>query len=393
MTGGGSGGHITPTLAVAAELKKQQPSVKLVYIGQTGDGLNDVPAAHSAIDQVYTIRAGKFRRYHGEGWRQWLDLKTWFFNLRDAIYVLIGLVQSFWLLHRLRPDVIFIKGGYVGVPVGLTAALLGIPYITHDSDALPGLANRVIARWAKLHAVGQPKEVYAYPAAKTVTVGVPVQADYQPVTAALMQQYRQELGLSAYQQIICVAGGGLGAQRLNQVLATIAPRLLSDFPELAIIHQVGRKHEHTAASDYAAGLTPADRERVIIKGFVTDMYRLSGAADLIVSRAGATNMAEFAIQAKPCIIVPNPALTGGHQLKNAKVLADQGSIEVLSEADMMAKPDRLYELIADLLKQPQKRQQLAEKLAQLAHPDAAKRLAKLILEQVTNEVDSGETNQ
>lgn len=393
MTGGGSGGHITPILAVATELKQLQPNVQLIYIGQTGDSLSDVPAAHAAIDKVYTIRAGKFRRYHGEGWRQWLDLKTWFLNLRDAVYVLIGLVQSFWLLHRLKPNLIFIKGGFVGVPVGLTAALLGVPYITHDSDALPGLANRVIARWAQLHAVGQPKEVYSYPAAKTVTVGVPVQVDYQLVTPNLLKQYRQELGLTAYQQIICVAGGGLGAQRLNQALVTIAPQLLAEFPELAIIHQVGRKHERQAASDYAAVLSPSDRERVLIKGFVNDMYRLSGAADVIVSRAGATNMAEFAIQAKPCIIVPNPVLTGGHQLKNAEVLAKQNAIEVLSETDLVAQPSRLYELITALLRKPQRQQELADNLTKLAHPDAAKQLAELILDQAKTETASGSPNR
>jgi UDP-N-acetylglucosamine--N-acetylmuramyl-(pentapeptide) pyrophosphoryl-undecaprenol N-acetylglucosamine transferase len=173
VTGAGSGGHITPVLAVAHELKKLSPESTLMYIGQRGDALGDVPAEDKNIDQSYTVRAGKFRRYHGEGIKQVFDVVTLYKNLRDVIFVLIGLWQSFWLLGRLHPDVIFIKGGFVGVPVGLMAALRGIPYVTHDSDAVPGLANRIIARWARLHAVGLPKEVYAYPPAKTVTVGVP----------------------------------------------------------------------------------------------------------------------------------------------------------------------------------------------------------------------------
>lgn len=190
LTGGGSGGHITPLLAVAAELKRKDSGCKLVYIGQRGDGLGDIPAANPHIDEVYNVRAGKFRRYHGEGLRQLLDLPTMFKNIRDAFYVVAGIWQSRKLLKRLQPSVVFVKGGFVGVPVGLAAAQLKIPYVTHDSDAIPGLANRIIARWAAIHAVALPAEVYAYPPAKTVTTGIPLQADFSPVTDSLRSQYR-----------------------------------------------------------------------------------------------------------------------------------------------------------------------------------------------------------
>lgn len=380
MTGGGSGGHITPILAIATELKRLQPNLNLVYIGQKGDGLSDIPSGHSSIDKVYEIRAGKLRRYHGEGLRQLLDVKTLAFNIRDLFFVLIGLCQSFWLLRRLKPELVFIKGGFVGVPIGLNAALLHIPYVTHDSDALPGLANRIIARWASLHAVGQPKEIYSYPADKTITVGVPVQAEFKPVTADLVKKYRRELGLEKYQQVICVAGGGLGAHRVNQALLAIAPSLLTEFPDLALVHQAGRKHEKELAEDYQKVLTPEQAKRVIVKGFVTDMYRLSGAADLVISRAGATNMAEFAIQAKPCIIIPNPALTGGHQSKNAKVLADKDAIDLLTEAQLMKDPTSLLDMISGVLKDNSHRQILSKNISGLAHPDSAKQLAEILLD-------------
>jgi UDP-N-acetylglucosamine--N-acetylmuramyl-(pentapeptide) pyrophosphoryl-undecaprenol N-acetylglucosamine transferase len=156
VTGGGSGGHITPILAVAAELKQLDKSIRIVYIGQTGDKLADIPAADPHIDEVFTVRAGKFRRYHGEGWRQLLDIDTQLKNVRDAILVLIGLWQSFWLVRRLQPQVIFSRGGFVSVPVSLGGWLNHVPYITHDSDSMPSLANRLIARWAHLHAVALP---------------------------------------------------------------------------------------------------------------------------------------------------------------------------------------------------------------------------------------------
>jgi len=130
VTGGGSGGHITPLLAVAHELKQSRPEVRIVYVGQRGDRLGDIPAQDKNIDASYMVRAGKFRRYHGEGLKQLLDIPTMLKNIRDAFYVLIGIWQCFWLLGKLGPDAVFIKGGFVGVPVGIAAALRRIPRTT-----------------------------------------------------------------------------------------------------------------------------------------------------------------------------------------------------------------------------------------------------------------------
>jgi len=339
-----------------------------------------VPAQHPAFSAVHTVRAGKLRRYHGESiFKQIADVQTTWLNIRDLFYTVIGLFQSFLLLRRLRPDVIFIKGGFVGVPVGLAAAALKQPYITHDSDALPGLANRIIARWAKLHAVGQPKEVYAYPASKTVTVGVPVQSDYQPVTPDMQSQHKTELGING-EPVLCIAGGGLGAFRLNEALVAIAADLLANWPSLVILHQVGRSHEFEVAQQYDTALNATVRSRVHVRGYVTDMYRLTGAADLVVARAGATNLAELALQAKPTIVVPNPLLTGGHQLKNATVLADQQAISVVSEDQLIHDPTLLLIAINDLLQSDSDRQLLSRNIAHLAHPTAAHDLAVLLLD-------------
>ena len=379
MTGGGSGGHITPILAVAHELKQLEAASELIYIGQTGDRLADIPAADPAIDQVYSVRAGKLRRYHGEGLRQLLDLPTLFFNLRDGVYVLIGLVQSYRLLRRLRPDVIFIKGGFVGVPVGLAAAKLGIPFVTHDSDAIPGLANRLIARWAALHTVALPADVYGYPAAKTVSVGIPLVGDFKPVTAALKAHYRQAIGLPAAAKMLFVIGGGLGAQRINQALFDISPHLLAEYPDLQIVHGVGRANEASATAAYRAVLQPAALARVHVKGYLSDLYRYSGTADVVVTRAGATNLAEFSVQGKACIVVPSPFLTGGHQLKNAQVLADAGAAVVVDESAMQADPNFLARAISDLLKQPEAAHAMGQQLQRLAHQDSALRLARILI--------------
>jgi UDP-N-acetylglucosamine--N-acetylmuramyl-(pentapeptide) pyrophosphoryl-undecaprenol N-acetylglucosamine transferase len=383
VTGGGSGGHITPLLAVAHELRIQHPGVKIVYIGQKGDHLADIPAQDVAIDEVQLVRAGKFRRYHGEGLKQVLDMATLAKNVRDAVWALVGLWQSFWLLRRLRPNVIFVKGGFVGVPVGLAAALLRIPYVTHDSDALPGLANRIIARWARKHAVALPKEVYSYPAAKVVTVGVPLAHHYMPLTPRQMATAREQIGVPAKGRVLLVTGGGLGAQRLNNAIATCAPELLDRYPDLTIVQLAGRAHEAELRQIYKKQLPPAQQKRVIIKGFVTNLYLYSGAADVIVTRAGATSLAEFAAQHKACVVVPNPILTGGHQLKNAKVLVDRMAIKVVYEDTLRADDHALMPPLVDLFDKPALAHQLGDKLGQLAQPDAAKRLAMVLLEVAT----------
>ncbi len=384
MTGGGSGGHITPILAVAHELKKIESACSVAYIGQRGDGLADVPAADPNIDQVYSVRAGKFRRYHGEGWRQLLDVSTMLMNIRDSVYVLLGLLQSYRLLRRLQPDVIFVKGGFVGVPVGLAAAMLRIPYVTHDSDAIPGLANRIIARWARLHTVALPAESYPYPQDKTVSVGIPLVADFKPVSEPMKKAYRRDIAMPTSAKMLFIVGGGLGAQRINSAVLEVLPHLLAELSEHHVVHGVGRANETTVSAAYNDILTQAARERVTVVGYIHDLYRYSGAADIIVTRAGATNLAEFSMQGKACIVIPSPFLAGGHQVKNARVLESKGAAVVLPEVDMQADPNFLARAISDLLKEPARISALGNQLGKLAHPNSAELLAKILLKETNS---------
>jgi len=382
VTGGGSGGHITPVLAVVHQLKLASPQTSVVYVGPKGDQLSDVPAADPNIDRVYSVRAGKFRRYHGAGWRQLVDLPTIAKNLRDVLYVLIGIVQSLWLLRRLRPQVVFVRGSFVGVPIGIAAGLLKIPIITHDSDAIPGLTHRLIARWTTIHAVALPKEVYRYPAAKTVTVGVPISHHYAKLTAAAVRTARETIGVSNEQRLVLMTGGGHGAGRLNESTMEIAPALLTRYPELVLVILAGRIHAETLSKKYNNSLTADMRNRLRIESFVSNLYDYSAVADVVITRAGGTSMAEFAAQAKACVVVPNPELTGGHQTKNAQVLADRQAVIIVTEAELRKDKRALLAPIVDLLDHPEAARDMAEKLHSLGHPDAAKRLAMLLLEQV-----------
>ncbi len=380
MTGGGSGGHITPILAVASELKKLNPQIRIVYIGQHGESLLDIPTNDPNIDEVLTVWAGKFRRYNGEGWKQLFDIPTQLKNIRDGGRVVVGIWQSFWLLRRLQPSAILTRGGFVSVPVAFGAVLNHIPFVTHDSDSVPSLANRIIARWASLHAVALPEEIYPYPRAKTTMVGIPLSGNHAVVTPKLRAQYRQELELADAKQVLLITGGGNGADQLNHVVVANAAYLLKRYPGLVLLHFAGRSLEESVGSAYDDVLPRADRQRVRVLGFVSDFYRYSGAADIIIARGGATNLAEFAIQQKPCIIVPAAQLVGDHQTKNAQALAAAHAIIMLDEAQS-EQDRRLAHTVSELLDDSAKCRQLSQNLANFARPDAAKQLAVLLLEQ------------
>ncbi|MDQ5886341.1 MAG: UDP-N-acetylglucosamine--N-acetylmuramyl-(pentapeptide) pyrophosphoryl-undecaprenol [Patescibacteria group bacterium] len=370
-------------LAVAHELKQIQPKVDLIYAIGKGDKLAHLPHEDAVISQVFSIRSGKFRRYHGEGWKQLFDIPTLVKNIRDFFFVLIGFIQSIILLKKEKPDVIFIKGGFVAVPVGLAAALLRIPYMTHDSDAVPGLANRIISKWAYIHAVAMPLDNYSYEVAKMKQVGVPISSKYQVVNRANQKKFIREIGIADEDaQVLLITGGGLGAQRLNTAITKIARQLLAKNPSVYIVHIAGPKKAKLLSQEYESQLKGDPNDRIIIKEFVDDLYRYSGAADVIIARAGANSLTEFAAQQKACIIIPNPQLTGGHQLKNAESLANQGAITQISDESVQKNPELLLREVRLLLGSVHERAKLATQFHSLSDDKAAEKIALMILDQL-----------
>ncbi len=329
-----------------------------------------------AIDQVIEVYAGKFRRYHGEGWHQILDIKTQYLNIRDAFRVVAGLCQSWLLLGRIKPEVVFTRGGFVSVPVALAAKLRGIKYITHDSDSTPSLANRLIYRWADVNAVAMAPETYPYPQTKTIQVGVPISNHYIPVSDVQKNIYRKALGVDNDDMVICVTGGGNGAKKLNDIIRDNAAYLLKKYPKLVLLHIAGRNLDKELGREYDAILDPKSRRRVIIKDFVTDLYKYSGAADIVIARGGATNLAEFAAQQKACIIIPSKQLIWN--IRNAAALAKLGAIIDLSE-DQAEQELRLASVVSKLLNNPKQRQNMSNKFAQFANQDATKDIVELII--------------
>ena len=370
LTGGGTGGHITPLITLAHEIKQSEPDAEVIYVGELGSKFASMTAADDLFDHKYKIFAGKFRRYHNRSWVAHIfDIKTNLLNLRDLFLLIFGLFQSFWLLLKLKPDAVFLKGGFVGVPVGLSAALLKIPFVTHDSDALPGLANRLVSRWALVHATALPTNSYPYPKVKTQQVGVVVSRDYQPVDTKLQASYKNNLGLSNDESLLLITGGSLGASRLNKAVASVVKNLLEDYPKLKVVHQVGKGK----LGDWQG----YKHDRLKVLEFLTPMYEYTGAADVVVTRAGANTLAELGVQGKACIVVANPDLTGGHQTVNAKLLQESKSAVIIAENELSTE---LESKIRQLLDDAAERQQLAKQLRLTTPLHAASKLAKILLD-------------
>lgn len=376
MTGGGSGGHITPLLSLAHALKKAAPGNRVIYIGQQGEQLaTHLEKRFEVFDEAHYIPAGKFRRYHGESVLAHLvDFRTITMNARDLFRTLSGIGYARKLLKKIRPDVVFCKGGFVGVPVGIAAYLQKIPLVTHDSDTVPGLANRIVGRFAQFHATGMPARFYKYPEGSVKYVGIPLDERIKPVTPSLQAHYKKQLKIPSSSLVVLVGGAGMGSRDINNSILTIAPELIKQFSKLHIIHIAGQAHEIDVAKKYRAVLR-AQSQKVRVLGFTPDFYRYTGAADLVISRAGATTIAELGAQKKALIAIPAPHLTGGHQLKNAEELEKHQAALVIPND---ATADELLGVVANLLEHATSRRRLAEKLGKLAKTDAADELARIL---------------
>lgn len=322
--------------------------------------------------RVERIVSGKFRRYHHLTlWQHIIKPDVMLPNLRDAIFVGVGTIQAFCKLAIYRPNAVFIKGGFVGVPVGIAAHWLRIPIVIHDSDAHPGLANRIVSRWATAIGTGAPLHHYTYPPAKTSYVGTPVDAAFRPYSAHEQYEAKREWGMNPERPLVVVTGGGLGAKRLNDAIMTTLADVLHD-ANVVLVSGVGQYEELRQQA-------PAD-ERFRLIDFVSQgMATLLGAADIVVTRAGATSILEVAALAKPTILVPNGFLTGGHQLKNAAVYAEKQAVSLLDDVELHNNPQLLREEIVRLLRSPDERRRMAAAFHAFAKPQAAHDMANLIL--------------
>jgi UDP-N-acetylglucosamine--N-acetylmuramyl-(pentapeptide) pyrophosphoryl-undecaprenol N-acetylglucosamine transferase len=372
--GGGSGGHVTPVVAVLKELRAKQPKVEMRFWvdKKFASQAKTIMASFDDTVAVQTITAGKLRRYyHLTLLQHFLWPSLMFKNLGDGFLVFVGFVQSMFKLIIWRPDVVFSKGGYVCLPVGMAAHVLKIPLVIHDSDAHPGLTNRILARWATAIGTGAPLKYYHYPKSISTYTGIPINAEFAPYNTSKQWDAKREWGISPDLPLVVITGGGLGARRLNNTAVSI----LKDVQKVATVVLLSG----VAQYDELKQQLPENSKQFQLHAFTNKMPQLLGAADVVVTRAGATTILELAALAKPTILVPNAALTGGHQLKNAAVYEDAAAALVLVEDDMVENPDLLLNAITQLLSAPKETKAMAKRFSAFAKPDAAKDMARLIL--------------
>jgi len=293
-------------------------------------------------------------------------------NTIDVFRVFFGFIQSITKLIIWRPDVVFTKGGYVCLPVGIAARLLRIPLVIHDSDAHPGLTNRILSRWATMIATGAPLEYYQYQSEKSRYVGIPISPEFHEFTDKERTNAKRQWGIDESRPLLVVTGGGLGASRINNAVVMV----INDLQKLASVILVSGSGQF----DELRSITPQNDQNFQLHPFISkDMALLLGAADVVIARAGATTILELASLARPTILVPNGKLTGGHQLKNAAVYMKKDAVVVVDENKIIDDPHILVRAVKELLSNPKQTNSMVKSFSSFVMPNAARDVADMII--------------
>ena len=382
VVGGGSGGHVTPVVAVVREIWKIRPRVKIDFWTDKKYYKNarKITVENGMDVEIKKVAAGKLRRYASFGLMDYLKhFDIVLHNIADFFRTVGGFFQSFFRLLVRRPDAIFLKGGYVCLPVGLAARLLRIPYVIHDSDATPGLTNRLLSKKATKIATGMPLSYYSYPEERAEWTGIPISEEFRPVTEHKQRMLKKELGFDPDKKLVLATGGSLGAEDINLTIREILPELLK---KASVMLVAGRERypEMMDLKDYEIWEDGALQSNFRMVEFSSEMWKLIGAADVVISRAGASTMTELSSMAKPVVMVPNEELPGFHQVKNARAYEKAKAAIVVSDTEMMGEPKLLLDAVLGLLGSAQERDKLSANLHAFTKENAAENLAMMVIE-------------
>ncbi len=363
LTGGGSGGHIVPLISVARKIKEKVPDVKFLFIGPKGKLEEEFMKAEGI--PAKSVVVGKLRRY--------FSLQ----NFVDFFKIPIGIIQCMIILLVEMPDAIFSKGGYASLPVVIVGWMYRIPVMMHESDAVPGMSNSMLAKFADRVAVSYAEAEKEFPAAQVVLTGNPLRENINKGDA---QKAREKFGLTESKKIIYVTGGSQGARSINNKILDILPDLLTKYQ---IIHQTGEKNFDEVRRRAGEMGIKTGREGYIAVPFIHEgIQDIFALADLIISRASANTISEIAANGKPSILIPLPGAANDHQRMNAYALAKIGGCVVLEENNLGK--NMLMSRIDEIMDDWELRQKLSENIGAFYHPDAADRIAEGILGMIKN---------
>jgi len=365
FTGGATGGHIYPIIAVARDVKlaakKNNIPVELLFAGPADFNLE---LLRQEGISTYRVPAGKFRRY--VSWRAPLD----------ALKAVGGFFYALALVWWIMPDVIFAKGGYGGFSVAFVGRIYAIPLLVHDSDSVPGLANRILGAVATRVAISFPTAAKYFSAKKTAYVGNPVRSQ---LLLGSKEKAKTLFGLKADRPLILVLGGSQGSTRLNTIIAASLKELL---PSYEVLHQAGSLNTESFLEELREiyGVDHKGEEYYHIKGYFSEEEVASalGACDIVVSRAGAGSIFEIAAWGKPSVLIPLQEAASDHQRANAFFYARAGAAVVIEEANLS--PHILLSEIESILKNKNRQLEMSKAAKEFSKQDAAKKIAEGLLE-------------
>lgn len=359
IVGGGTAGHVLPGVAIGQELVRRGHAASSIHFVGSERGVERdlVPAAGFEVTLL-----------PGRGIQRRLTTD----NVGAIAGLLRAFATSFTLLRAKRPEVVVALGGYASVPAGLWAVLLRVPVVVAEQNAVPGLANRIIGRFAKASAVSYDRTDLP----RAVWTGNPVRPEILEVVAAgrgRRTSARRELGVGEDRKLIVVFGGSLGARTINN--ATVGALLmLADRHDLEIRHIIGTRDFEGVTS--RVSLDESDPLRYTPIEYENDMASVYAAADLVVCRAGATSCAELAVTGTPAVLIPLPGAPGDHQTANARALEAAGGAELL--ADNIFDSQLMVDTVSRLISDPSILESMREGAARVARPDAAQAVSDLV---------------
>lgn len=354
VSGGGTGGHIYPALALIREIQKETKDAEFLYIG-TKNGLESTLVPRENIP---------FKSIHITGFKRKLSLD----NIKTVLRFLKGVRDSKKMLKEFQPDIVIGTGGYVCGPVVYAASKMRIPTIIHEQNSVPGLTNKFLSRYVNKIAVCFDEAKEYFPEDKVVFTGNPRASE---VLGKDGIRGRLSAGLSVTTPAVLLFGGSRGARPINDAVV----KALSELGEkpYQVLYITGDVHFEDVKNEVELVGNP---KNVIIKPFIHNMPEVLAGIDLVVSRAGATTLAEITSLGIPSILVPSPYVTNNHQEKNARSLSDHGAAELLLEKDLNSKS--LIQQIDRILLNDDFRNEMKSKAKKLGVPDSASRLFGLM---------------
>jgi len=382
FTGGGTGGHIVPIIAITREIRRiypapskedgrvyQKTDLQFFYLGPK-DEFGSILLSQEGI-KVREVFAGKIRRH--SGWKSFLQ------NFVDVCFKIpIGVLQSFFYIFFLSPDMILCKGGFGSIPGVIAGKLLLVPVFLHESDIVPGVANRFISRFALEVFVSFPGTEY-FPLRKMILVGNPIRRE---VLEGSKTEGKSFFKLSSAKPVVLILGGSQGAQRINDKILEILPNLLENFE---VIHQCGEKNfEQVKVESKVMMGRNEDLEKFYhLFPFLKEpeLRHAYATADIICSRAGSGSIFEIAAAGKPSILIPLPESAQNHQVKNAYAYQETGASLVLEEANFT--PHFFLEKLKSLFSQPETLIEMTKATKDFSKPEAARIIANYLVDYLT----------